>query len=83
MRVIVVTATSFHHGDAAAAAAAAASSSATPNILLSAASASVLKTETSIASDEFDDYNYRDDRGLEGEEAAAVLGTPPENANEE
>mmetsp|Transcript_37526 Transcript_37526/g.54945 ORF Transcript_37526/g.54945 Transcript_37526/m.54945 type:complete len:458 (+) Transcript_37526:195-1568(+) len=79
----VVTATSFHHGDAAAAAAAAASSSATPNILLSAASASVLKTETSIASDEFDDYNYRDDRGLEGEEAAAVLGTPPENANEE
>ena len=50
----VVTATSFHHTDAAAAS--------THNILLHASAAAVLKTETSIGCNDFDEYNWTDGR---------------------
>mmetsp|Transcript_42397 Transcript_42397/g.128620 ORF Transcript_42397/g.128620 Transcript_42397/m.128620 type:complete len:161 (+) Transcript_42397:641-1123(+) len=83
----VVTATSFHHGDVVAAAA-----GLTDNALLNAASATVLKTETSIGIDEFDEYNFKDDRGegRNGTDAGdggcgggGASGAPPPGVNEE
>lgn len=56
-----VTATSFHYTDAATRNASA--SALLPNALLSANAATVLKTETSIGVDEFDEFNFLDGNG--------------------
>ena len=81
-----VTATSFHHGDAVAAAAGASSSDGGGVGLLGAVSASILKTETSIGADEFEDYAYCDDRDEDrARSSPAEEGTcpPPQGVNEE
>eukprot|EP00591_Stephanopyxis_turris_P013673 CAMPEP_0195535112 /NCGR_PEP_ID=MMETSP0794_2-20130614/43660_1 /TAXON_ID=515487 /ORGANISM="Stephanopyxis turris, Strain CCMP 815" /LENGTH=50 /DNA_ID=CAMNT_0040668157 /DNA_START=7 /DNA_END=155 /DNA_ORIENTATION=- len=49
--------TSFHHADHVAG-----NNTKGGNALLAAASATVLKTETSMGCDEFDEYSYRNDR---------------------
>ena len=65
-----VTATSFHYADAAA----------SKNLVLSASAATVLKTETSIDIDEFDDFVFSDGNGEEipkgcDKEVALVFST--------
>ena len=65
-----VTATSFHYADAAV----------TKNLVLSASAASVLKTETSIDCDEFDDFIFSDGVGEDApdgveDEVALVFST--------
>jgi hypothetical protein len=65
----IVTATSFHHGDA----------GAVSNALLNASTASLLKTETCISVDELEEFDFRDDRKTDEEEAVP----PPKNVNQE
>mmetsp|Transcript_7621 Transcript_7621/g.10910 ORF Transcript_7621/g.10910 Transcript_7621/m.10910 type:complete len:379 (+) Transcript_7621:276-1412(+) len=66
-----VTATSFHHTDA--------DLAVTQNELLSATAAAVLKSETSIGCDKFDEYHWLDDRKID-DDGNNVL---PDNVNEE
>lgn len=65
----IVTATSFHHGDV----------NVTSNALLSASTASLLKTETCISAEELEEYDFRDDRNTDEKEGIP----PPTNVNEE
>ena len=79
----MVTMASFHHCDSVAAS--------TNNALLQASSSTLLKTETTIGVDDFEEFDFRDDRplgrDLMDDDAEDVEGeeddVPPENAGEE
>ena len=79
----MVTMASFHHSDSVAAS--------TNNALLQASSSTLLKTETTIGVDDFEEFDFRDDRplgrDLMDDDAEDVEGeeddVPPENAGEE